>query len=57
MNNDQWRQFFRGYFHDENPWAPSDESKREWREFFWEFAFGLAAIGFVIWLSYFPHGR
>lgn len=53
----QWRKFMRGYFLDTNPWASEDESKREWIEFAWEIAACAAIVGFVIWLSYWPHGR
>lgn len=56
MNDNQWRKFMRGYFLDQNPWAESDESKREWIAFAWEVAACVGMLAFFVWLSFLPHG-
>lgn len=56
MNDSDWRYWFKSYFQDENPWAESDESKREWIEFAWEVAACVGMLAFFVWLSFLPHG-
>jgi len=52
----EWRYWFKSYFQDENPHAWADENRRELIDAAWEIAAALAFVGFVLWLSYWPHG-